>query len=396
MRRLDTQQIAATKKIIQRNAIGPGSMKGFPKAEDLEHKKKRPRIEQPILAPQDKGKGSLQEKGDVWEGKKRVGSLSRKQNCTALALLELLEVAPSRPVSKALVSRTVSSTQDTGQTPTVKQKAGIPLLRVPHKQGSVTPQIQKSPQLPVHRPSRIRIKDKSNCPGTLVWKDRMLGLFTKERRTVEESFLLSAGAGAARAIVEMKKEAKGAEVAIQEDDGSSTLQHSGSSGETSSDVSRAVNDVVDDIQRHFYPHEVGLEEVVSKMPMWDDEWEPTPTLLRYWAGGSPSPPIFENEGMEAKFVDRFNEFLRRETVHVSREKQRAEEYFSSRTPPMPPDPVPMLALYHLHVFKDEVILPFSLDHSSGEDFTRNGSTLSRLKSSRNDFRDACGGGLQRR
>jgi hypothetical protein len=229
----------------------------------------------------------------------------------------------------------------------------------------------------------------------VVCRKNTLYTSSKEENTEQEKFMLLDGAGAAGAIQEMYLETQAADLVQQsipsqglgvlEDNVLSISDHMKQfhgfvgSCNTSEDVTTVVNNVLLDIQQNFSPHtsptsdlvqsNVCLEDAVSNLPTWDEDLEPSPELLLYWAGGSGSPQPFDHHpSREARFVARRNELLRHESLHVALEKKNAEELLHSRKPPTPPDPVPMPGLYHLHLFKDEVALPWSSDHPNGEVF----------------------------
>ena len=119
-----------------------------------------------------------------------------------------------------------------------------------------------------------------------------------------------------------------------------------------------VNDVLSDIQRKLspctsptsalIPGDVSLGDAVAGMHACEEDLEPTPELLLYWATGRGSPQPFDHRPrMEATFVAMRDELIRQESLHVALKGRKAAESLNSRKPPTPPDPVPIPGLYHL-------------------------------------------------
>lgn len=377
--RPETDPEAPAQGSPQRFGTARGLTELFPRADDPPVHTEYPRTPEPLL-PLDEGEGTLGRRcvrGDVIEGKRIRGAVSRQQNSTALTLLERPESVLPRTVASVRASRPPQLSTEDGVSPSVLGEEAVSSLNVADADAFGESPVRKSPRVVRHERQGAWHEEKAQRPGFADGRNHTVYMSSQEEKTEPEECAVFDGARAAGAMRGMYPDTQAADLAQP----SVVAEGLGVPEDNvlSEDVTMVVNDVLSDIQRNLSPcasptsslirRDVSLEDAVASFRACEEDLEPTPELLLFWATGRGSPQPFDHHPrMEARFVALRNELMRQESLHVALKRRKAAESLSSGKPPTPPDPVPIPGLYHLQSYGDEVALPWSFDHPSGEAF----------------------------
>ena len=272
--------------------------------------------------------------------------------------------------------------------------------------GKVVPKfhVQSRKPLPSRQQKELKLPRVTRYPVS-AWVQDTIRIASKELNTVEESFVLAASLGAARALKEKYStchvsnppvtfEPSPVDVAInQVSRGTVVADKCLTNADGLKDIDGEEDDGTIDEQRYFkdeggcellggdtwegsdplevHASNMSLDAAVSEMRVWDESLQNTAELQQYWAEGRgfPEPFMYQPE-MERRWLKRDEELRRHERVYVALEQRRADDAIKAlKIPPAPEKPA-VPGLYHLHTFGGSVTLPCSWDHETGDSFRR--------------------------
>lgn len=117
--------------------------------------------------------------------------------------------------------------------------------------------------------------------------------------------------------------------------------------------------------------EVGMEEVVVSMQVWDNNFANNVQVMPYWEDGKGSPKPFEfHPHVEGRFIARREEFHRWANMYVAAVQTKADNRMKELSPPIAPEKPFMRGIFHLKAFKGAVTLPWTWNDKSAGDFCR--------------------------
>lgn len=101
--------------------------------------------------------------------------------------------------------------------------------------------------------------------------------------------------------------------------------------------------------------EVGLDDVVTSMVVWDNNFDKNVQLLRYWADGEGTPnPLEYHPRLEGLFFAREEELDRCEDMHVAIAQTKLAIKLKELAPPVTPSKPFMPAIFQLKAFDGAV------------------------------------------
>ena len=255
---------------------------------------------------------------------------------------------------------------------------------------------------PQKQTRELRLPTKTRYPVS-VWAEDIKRIVSKDVNTVEETFVLAASLGAARALHEkystsqipnpsVTLDLSPATVALDQvsrgtvlegecltnADGLKDVDEEGDEGSDQEqgyfDDDRGWGVPAGDTGDRVEPMELQsshttLQAVVDEMQVGEESIDGNEELQQHWAQGKGFPKPFQYQPeMEKRFQAREQELQRHERLYVSEEQTRADEALASLTIPPAPEKPPVPGLYHLQKFEGAVAVPWSWDHESGESF----------------------------
>ena len=259
----------------------------------------------------------------------------------------------------------------------------------------------RNPQAPKHL-RELKLPTKSRYPVS-VWAEDVKRIASKDFNTVEETFVLAASLGAARALQEKYSRSQLSNPAVTLDLSLANVELHQVSGGTVLEEECVMNadglkdvdprgDVVSDGEAGYFnddggwtvpPGDTGygvdpvelrssnisLEAAMDEMTVWGNTDHINAELLQHWAQGKGYPEPFQYQPeMEKKFQAREEELQRHERLFVAEEQRKADEAMAALTIPTAPEKPPVPGLYHLQKIEGAVAVPWSWDHESGDSF----------------------------